>query len=74
MNPKHKNKRTEIKQIKTISEYNEYVNTLKITDEQKQLMYYVFVKGYDYRLIADKLGVSESTIKARMRRLLKSIT
>lgn len=74
MNPKHKNKRKEIKSIKTISEYNEYIDSLKLTDEQKELMYYVFVNGYDYRLIADKLGVSEATIKSRMRKLLEIIT
>ena len=74
MNPKHKNKRKEIKSIKTISEYNEYIASLKLTDEQKELMYYVFVNGYDYRLIADKLGVSEATIKSRMRKLLEIIT
>lgn len=74
MDPKHKNKRKEIKSIKTISEYNEYIDSLKLTDEQKELMYYVFVNGYDYRLIADKLGVSEATIKSRMRKLLEIIT
>lgn len=74
MNPTRKNKRKEIKSIKTISEYNEYIDSLKLTDEQKELMYYVFVNGYDYRLIADKLGVSEATIKSRMRKLLEKIT
>ena len=74
MNHARKNKRKEIKSIKTISEYNEYIDSLKLTDDQKELMYYVFVKGYDYRLIADKLGVSEATIKSRMRKLLEKIT
>ena len=74
MNPSRKDKRKEIKSIKTISEYNEYIDSLKLTDEQKELMHYVFVKGYDYRLIADKLGVSEATIKSRMRKLLEIIT
>lgn len=73
MNEERKAKKRAIQNIRTIDEYNAFVSNLKITDEQKEIMHMIFVKGYDYRLIGDKFGYSERTVKAKVRKILDKI-
>lgn len=68
-----KSKKASLKQIKTKLEYEKYVNSLKVTVEQRLIMQMVFVEGHHYNFIADKLGYSESAIKHKVRKILEQL-
>ncbi|MES1921701.1 hypothetical protein MHBO_003230 [Bonamia ostreae] len=70
MNAKNKTKRQDVKNIQTLSEYKQYRDSLKLTDEQKELMDMVFVRGWSYNMIADTIGCAECTVKRKMRKIL----
>ena len=73
MNPKRKAYRQQLKNIKTRKEYNEYINTLKLTDIEKEVCDYIYVNGYTYNQIADKIFVSERTVKRIALKILSKI-
>ena len=62
-----------IRYIKTIQEYNNFMDSKKLSNEQRQIADMVFVNGYDYRYIGDKLGYSERTIKSKVSKILEKI-
>ena len=62
-----------IRYIKTIQEYNNFMDSKKLSNEQRQIADMVFVNGYDYRYIGDKLGYSELTIKSKVSKILEKI-
>ena len=73
MNFERKAKKHALLNIKTIEEYNNFMNSKKLSDEQRQIADMVFVNGYDYRYIGDKLGYSERTIKSKVSKILEKI-
>lgn len=73
MNPERKAKKHALLNIKTIEEYNNFMDSKKLSDEQRQIAYMVFVNGYDYRYIGDMLGYSERTIKSKVSKILEKI-
>lgn len=73
MNSERKAKKRAILDLKTIDEYNNYMNNIKLSDEQRMIADMAFINGYDYRYIGDKLGYSERTIKAKMLKILSKL-
>lgn len=71
--PRNKSKKKYLKSIRTISEYNSYLEDIKITSEERKIIDMVFLNGYSYLQIGDELGYSESTIKHKMRKILNII-
>lgn len=71
MNKRALEKKRRIKNIRSAKEYNQYKDSLNLTDEQKILFDSVFVHGYDYSYIADNiLFCSISSVKNKMKKLL----
>ena len=73
MNSERKAKKHTLLNIKNIEEYNNFMDSKKLTNEQRQIADMVFVNGYDYRYIGDKLGYSERTIKSKVSKILEKI-
>ena len=73
MNSERKAKKHALLNIKTIEEYKNFMNSRKLSDEQRRIADMVFVNGYDYRYIGDKLGYSERTIKSKVSKILEKI-
>ena len=74
MNKQALEKKHKIKNIKSSKEYNQYKDSLNLTDEQKILFDSVFLHGYDYSYIADCiLGCSVNAIKYKMKKLLDKL-
>ena len=73
MNSERKANKHALLNIKTIEEYNNFMDSKKLSNEQRQIADMVFVNGYDYRYIGDKLGYSERTIKSKVSKNLEKI-
>lgn len=63
--------RQRLKDIALISDYEDLTRKIKLTDEEYYILDMVFLKGYNYCLIGDKLGYSEATIKSKVKKILK---
>lgn len=70
INALRKSKKQEIKSISTKKEYQEYISKFKLDDEQRKIADMVFVNGWDYNLIGSHIGLSESAVKKRVRKIL----
>lgn len=73
MNSERKAKKHALLNISNIEEYNNFMDSKKLSNEQRQIADMVFVNGYDYRYIGDKLGYSERTIKSKVSKILEKI-
>lgn len=73
MNPELRAKKKALINIRTIEEYNSFMDKIKLSDEQRKIADMAFINGYDYRYIGDKLGYSERTIKAKMSKILSKL-
>ena len=73
MNPELRAKKKALINIRTIEEYNSFMDNIKLSDEQRKKANKAFINGYDYRYIGDKLGYSERTIKAKMSKILSKL-
>lgn len=71
MDDRRRKARQRLKDIPTFKEYEEETRKVKLTDEEFYILDMIFVKGYNYCLIADRLGYSESSIKNKVKRILK---
>ena len=70
---KHIDTRRKIKDIADVSSFRELINSATLTDEDKQMLQMHYIAGYDFRMIGDALGYSESTIKRRHKKALAKI-
>ena len=74
MNKQALEKKRKIKSIKSAKQYNEYRDSLNLTDEQILLFDSVFLHGHDYSYIADNiLFCSISSVKSKMKKLLNKL-
>lgn len=74
MNDKNKTTRQRLKDIKTKREFLDLLDEVKLTDEERLIAEMVFLKGQSYGFIADTLGYSERTVKAKMRKILNILS
>lgn len=56
-----------------MEEYEKCISNAKLTDIEKEVCNYIFVHGYTYNQIADKIGYSESGVKKIASRIIKKI-
>ena len=70
----HIDTRRKVKRIATISSFNELIEQIVLTEEDKQMMRMHYIEGKDFRYIGDMLGYSESTIKKRHKRALQKLS
>jgi RNA polymerase sigma factor (sigma-70 family) len=70
---KHIETRRKIKDIASVSSFNELIEAATLTDDDKRILKMHYLSGYDFRMIGDALGYSESTIKRRHKKALTKI-
>lgn len=65
--------RRKLKEICTVREMDDLMNAAVLSDEEKDIikMHYINQKSLTY--IADELGISESALKKKHRKLLRKI-
>lgn len=62
-----------LQEIGRTSEFEALLTEATITDEDRELMRMFYLKGYNWGLIADTMGYSESCVRKRHKKILKKI-
>ena len=65
--------RNKLKQIGSISEFENVLNGAMLSDEEKRLLELHYKEQKSLIYIADELGMSEATIKRKHRKLLMKL-
>lgn len=73
MSSEHIKTRNKIKEIASITTFNDLIGACTLTDEDRELLKLHYLQGKDFRYIGDKLGFAESTIKKRHRKALQKL-
>lgn len=73
MSSEHIKTRNKIKEIASVTTFNDLIDMCMITEEDKELLRLHYLQGKDFRYIGDKLGFAESTIKKRHRKALQKL-
>lgn len=68
-----KSKKNELKSLKTLSDYHDFIGNLLLTEEERKICDMVFVEGRTYLWIGEDLGLSESTVKRRVSKILDKL-
>lgn len=66
--------RNRLKSIPTVSRFDDLLEQLTLSDEDKEILRLHYLKGKDFRYIGDILGYAEVTIKKRHIKALKKIS
>lgn len=74
MASEHIKTRRKIENIDTITDFNDLINQLIISPEQKEMMRLHYVEDKNFNYIADVLGYSESSMKKWHTKILKKIS
>ena len=74
MSSEHINVRRKIKEIPSITSFNDLLERSTLSDEDKELLRLHYLEDKDFRFIGDSLGYSESTIKYRHKKALKKLS
>lgn len=69
----HVEVRRKLKDIADIHTFNELLDSLAISEEDKVILKLHYLECKDFRYIGDKLGYSESWMIARHRKILKKV-
>ena len=70
----HIRTRKALRDIADVAAFDGLLNTLTISEQDKQLMQLHYIEHQDFRFIGDVLGLSESTVRKHHRRILRKIT
>lgn len=73
MSSEHIKTRSRVKEIASITTFNELLEACTLTNEDKEILRMHYLQGKDFRYIGDILGFSESTIKKRHRKALQKL-
>ena len=73
MSSEHIKTRNRIKEIASITTFNDLIDACTLTEEDKELLRLHYLQGKDFRYIGDKLGFAESTVKKRHRKALQKL-
>lgn len=74
MNKERMEAKNKLRNIILKTEFESLLEDYVLTDEDKELMRLHYLKGKDFRFIADALGYSEITIKKRHAKILTKIS
>ena len=62
-----------LKHISSVEDFRQMLNGVMLSDADKQMLEMIYIKGNDFRYIADSLGFSESTIKRRHKQAIAKL-
>ena len=74
MNKERMEARNKLRNIILKTEFESLLEDYVLTDEDKELMRLHYLKGKDFRFIADALGYSETAIKKRHSKILTKVS
>lgn len=66
----HIETRRKLKDIYSIQSFEDLLESCILTEEDKTILRLHYLKGKDFRFIADELGYAESTIKRHHKKIL----
>ena len=66
--------RKKLKDVPTVSRFDDLLEQLTLSDEDKEILRLHYLKGKDFRYIGDMLGYAEITIKKRHVKALKKLS
>ena len=69
----HIETRRKLKDIYSIQNFEDLLESCTLTEEDKTILRLHYLKGKDFRFIADELGYSESTIKRHHKKILSKL-
>lgn len=69
----HIETRRKLKDIYSIQNFEDLLESCILTEEDKTILRLHYLKGKDFRFIADELGYSESTIKRHYKKILSKL-
>lgn len=69
----HIETRRYLRQIANVAAFNEVINAVILSEQEKRLMQLHYIDKQDFRFIGDKLGLSESSVKRKHREILRTI-
>ena len=69
----HIETRRYLRRISDVAAFNEVINAVILSEQEKQLMQLHYIDKQDFRFIGDKLGLSESSVKRKHREILRTI-
>ena len=73
MKTEHLITRQRIKDIPELKTFEGLLESSTLSDTDKQIMRLHYLKEQDFRCIGDSIGLSESAVKSRHRRILKKL-
>lgn len=73
MNKENAKTRDRIKQIETIEQFENLLNKLILSDEERNILILHYKEQKPLVYIADVLGMSESTVKRKHKKLLMKV-
>lgn len=73
MKPENLITRRKIKDIPKLQTFEELLNSSTLSDTDKTIMRLHYLKEQDFRCIGDFIGLSESAVKSRHRRILNKL-
>ena len=69
----HIETRRYLRWISDVAAFNELLDAVILSEQEKQLMQLHYIDKQDFRFIGDKLGLSESSVKRKHREILRTI-
>lgn len=73
MNPDKKEIKERLRNMRTISEFNEFLDKILISEEEKEIMRLIYKEKKTLTYVADTLGMSESSVKKKHSKILLKI-
>lgn len=70
----HIETRKKLKGIASVSSFTSLINSVTLSQTDKQILVLHYLDDKDFAYIADTLGFSESTIKKRHRKILAKLS
>lgn len=69
----HIETRNKLKEISTYKTFNQIMDEIILTEDERKLMKMFYMDGKSFACIADELGISEITAKRKHLKILKKI-
>lgn len=69
----HIETRRKLKDIYSVQNFEDLLESCILTEEDKIILRLHYLKGKDFRFIADELGYSESTVKRHHKKILSKL-
>lgn len=73
MNKERREVRKRLKGISTVKQFEEMLNSILITEEEREILRLIYREQKPFSVVADEIGISERTLTRKHRKLLMKI-